>query len=101
MNNINQAKEYLNQALKNLETIIIDKINAVKSDKVENAPDKNVVENLNQEINNLQKELAEIGNENEVLKSENKDLKNFKTSTKDIIHQINLNLSQIKEIINK
>ncbi|MES2677253.1 MAG: hypothetical protein V4612_02925 [Pseudomonadota bacterium] len=98
MGKLNQAKQNLSQALTELETTILDKINQAKTLAVANSGlDKNnqeLVNNFHNEINSLQKSLAELGTENE-------QLRNFKNLANEVVGQVKIDLSQIRKIVNK
>jgi hypothetical protein len=107
VNRFNQSEERLNEALKNLEEIILNKIETLKIGRVSNDDLEKIssINNLNSEINNLQKSLAEIGAENESLITQNKILSqkiaNFKHYLPEIIAEIESDLSKINSLVKK
>jgi hypothetical protein len=98
MSKLNIAKQNLSQALADLETVILDKINQAQNLAVANSGmDKNnqeLINNFHNEINSLQKALSELGIENE-------QLRNFKSQAGEVVSQVKIDLAQIKQIINK
>jgi SMC interacting uncharacterized protein involved in chromosome segregation len=103
----NQSEERLDKALKNLEEIILNKIESLQTNKVSAADLEEIssIDNLSNEINNLQKSLAEIGAENESLIAQNKILSqkiaNFKNHLPEIIAEIESDLSKINSLVKK
>ncbi len=102
----NQSEERLDKALKNLEEVILNKVEALQdlADHTDNITNTDLeklsnIDNLNNEINNLQESLAEIGAENEALIAQNKILNqkitNFKNHLPEIIAEIESDLSNI------
>ena len=104
MSKLNQAKEDLSQALANLETIILNKINLVKKSALINSNanegNQEIIDSLYCKINSLQKSLVDLKEENEGLRSQNTELKNFKSQSKEIANQIRIDLLQIKKLYN-
>ena len=93
---LSTAKEFLSQALAELEAAILDKVNQAKNLAVtDSGMDKNnqeMINNFHNEINSLQKSLAELGMENE-------KLRNFKSQAGEVVSQVKIDLAQIKKII--
>ena len=108
----NQSEERLDQALKNLEGVILNKVETLQylASQTSNASNSDLekissIDNLSNEINNLQKSLAEIGAENESLIAQNKILNqkivNFKNLLPEIIAEIESDLSKINFLVKK
>ncbi len=108
----NQSEERLDTALKNLEEVILNKVETLQylASQTSNASNADLekissIDNLSNEINNLQKSLAEIGAENESLIAQNKILNqkiaNFKNLLPEIIAEIESDLSKINFLVKK
>ena len=108
----NQSEERLDSALKNLEEVILNKVETLQylASQTSNASNADLekissIDNLSNEINNLQKSLAEIGAENESLIAQNKILNqkitNFKNLLPEIIAEIESDLSKINFLVKK
>jgi len=101
-----EAQNHLSRALNDLEKAIFEKLSSLKNTSTVNDPDgKQIINNLNHEINSLQKTLAEIGLENEALKSQNhkltKKIEQLKNNFSEIKKNIKFDLEKIKVIINQ
>lgn len=108
----NQSEERLDSALKNLEEVILNKVETLQylASQTSNASNADLekissIDNLSNEINNLQKSLAEIGAENESLIAQNKILNqkitNFKNLLPEIIAEIESDLSKVTSLVKK
>jgi hypothetical protein len=112
LDRFNQSEERLDAALKNLEEVILNKVETLQylASQTSNASNADLekissIDNLSNEINNLQKSLAEIGAENESLIAQNKILNqkitNFKSLLPEIIAEIESDLSKINFLVKK
>jgi hypothetical protein len=112
LDRFNQSEERLDAALKNLEEVILNKVETLQylANQPNNASNADLekissIDNLSNEINNLQKSLAEIGAENESLIAQNKilnqKLTNFKNLLPEIIAEIESDLAKINFLVKK
>lgn len=107
-----QAEERLDNALKQLEELVLSKISSLQelggganSLLQEDLEKLDSIDNLNTEINNLQKTLAEVGAENEQLIAENKMLHQkiagVKNLLPEVIAEIEVDLLKINSLMKK